>query len=217
MIEIVSPGFDTTAAYDTTAFTAIALDSTGDTLSNPVFVWSTSNTGLATVDSTGAVVTLHPGQLSVRATAGTVMGSASLTIGVPRATSVVLYGPNGSSQPTSLVPVRGTEDLVALVYDSKGGMVGGPGAIVWQSSDSSIVTVRTRSPLISNGGTVSGETAGTATISATFGGKTSNGLAITSYAMPPLTRLVAGASHTCGLAVDSTAAVGSTFRVRLPG
>jgi hypothetical protein len=64
----VSPDSMTVAAGTTTPFTAVARDSAGGTLASRVITWTSSNTAVATVSSTGLVSAVSAGTGNITAT-----------------------------------------------------------------------------------------------------------------------------------------------------
>src|ERR1700722_16196393 len=91
----VSPGNVTVAAGLTQQYTATANYSDGS--SGPLSVtWTTSDTTLAAVNSTGLVTTRAPGALTVSAASGTTTGTATLTVGPPNLQSVSVAPQNAS-------------------------------------------------------------------------------------------------------------------------
>jgi uncharacterized protein YjdB len=65
-------------------FTAQALDANGNVIAGVAFVWASSDTAVATVDSTGLATAMAPGTTSITAAAGGTKGSATLTVCSPR-------------------------------------------------------------------------------------------------------------------------------------
>jgi Bacterial Ig-like domain (group 2) len=77
----VSPSTATVPVGGTRAFTAVAKDAAGNTVTAS-FSWTSSKTAVATVDaSTGAAKGVTPGSASITATASGVNGSATLNVG----------------------------------------------------------------------------------------------------------------------------------------
>lgn len=76
----VTPGTATLVSLgDTTDLSATVRNASGGTLSAAV-TWTSSNTGVATVDGEGRVVAVANGAATITATAGTADGSASITV-----------------------------------------------------------------------------------------------------------------------------------------
>ena len=66
-----------------TAATAVARDASGTPIGGVSFTWSSSNTSVATVSSSGAVSAVGAGSASITATGGGKTGSQSLTVNAP--------------------------------------------------------------------------------------------------------------------------------------
>ncbi len=66
---------------NTAQLSAIAFDQTGAQLVGVAFQWSSSDNAIATVSSTGVVTGVANGSARISALAGTVSGSADVTVG----------------------------------------------------------------------------------------------------------------------------------------
>ena len=64
----VAPSRDTLLAGSAAQLTATAKDSLGNVLTGRVVTWASSNTAVATVNGTGLVTAVAPGQATVTAT-----------------------------------------------------------------------------------------------------------------------------------------------------
>ena len=65
---------------DTVTFTARAEDANGSPIEDAVFAWSSSDTAVATVDTTGLVHAVGEGNATITATSGTSSGHAQVTV-----------------------------------------------------------------------------------------------------------------------------------------
>jgi hypothetical protein len=79
---ILSPTTASMVRGGTQPFTATALNANGNVLAVPV-TWSTSDSGVATVDATGVVTAVGAGEVTVVALAGGVSGSAPISVADP--------------------------------------------------------------------------------------------------------------------------------------
>lgn len=132
--------------------------------------WSSGNTLVATVSSTGVVTGVSAGATTVDASADGVHNSATVTVRqVPVGTVAVTL-------PTSALQTGQTSQGTAVVTDSLGLVVTNR-AVEWSSSNVAVATV-------SSGGLVSAVTVGTAVITATAEGKT--GSANVTVSLPPV-------------------------------
>jgi uncharacterized protein YjdB len=170
----LSPAAVSAAVGQAVQLTATPRDASGNPLTGRVVTWATSNAAVATVTASG--------QVAVGVVTGVAAGSATIT-----ATS---EGKSTTSTVTvTLVPVASvavtpaaativvgiTRQLSAVTKDAAGNTLTGRG-VTWASSNTSIATV-------SGSGLVTGQRAGSATITATSEGK--NGTAaITVQGLP---------------------------------
>jgi uncharacterized protein YjdB len=189
----VQPSSATIDTGATFQFAATLLDAAGRTLTGRVVTWSSSDSTIATVSSTGLVRGIKSGSVSVTATSEGKSGSSSLTVAAtPPAVANVAVQPSSAS-----VDVGKTVQLGAMVTDASGSMLSGR-QVTWSTSDASIATV-------SASGLVSGVSAGSATITATSEGK--SGTATITVTVPPapvatVTVTPATASVTAGQSVQ---------------
>jgi uncharacterized protein YjdB len=135
-------------------------DANGNTLTGRVVTWSSSDTTLARVSTTGAVTAIAAGTANIVATSEGKSGSATLTVTtpppVPVATvTVVLNSPS--------LNVGQSTQATATLKDSSGNVLTGR-TITWASSNTAVATV-------SASGMVTAVAQGTAPITATSGGK----------------------------------------------
>lgn len=93
---VVSAAVDTIAVGDSLTLTAEAFDERGNAVTDPEFIWSTSDARVADVDPTGLVRGIGEGTASITATSGTAAASAAITVTNPdRAILVALYEATG--------------------------------------------------------------------------------------------------------------------------
>jgi len=162
-VNTVSVSLASTSIQDgaTTQATAVTQDANGNTLTGRTVTWSSSNSSIATVSSSGLVTAVNPGSATITATSETKTGSASLTVTTPPpapvATVTVTLG-------ASSIVEGGTTQATAVVSDANGNVLTGR-AVTWSSSNISAATVTST-------GLVTGVDDGTATITATSEGKT---------------------------------------------
>src|SRR5213079_1429559 len=153
----VTPPTATVQAGQTVQLTATPKDVNGTALSGRAVTWSSSNTSVATVNSSGLVSGVTPGSATITATSEGKSGTASVTVTqVPVATVSV-------SPATATVQAGQTVQLIATPKDANGAALSGR-SVTWSSSNTSVATV-------SSSGLVSGVTPGSATITATSEGK----------------------------------------------
>lgn len=145
----------------TTQATATTRDANNNVLTGRTIAWSSSNTGIASVNSSGVVSAVAVGSAQITATSEGQSGSATITITtsapVPVATvSVALANPS--------LTVGATTQATATTRDANNNVLSGR-TIAWSSSNSSVATV-------SGSGLVTAVGAGTSQITATSEGQT---------------------------------------------
>jgi trimeric autotransporter adhesin len=121
-------------------------------------VWSASPAGIATIVSPGNAVAVSPGTTTIRAAFGPVSGSTTLTVSSATLTSITV-------KPSSAVIAPGS----AQGFSATGNYSDGStqplffNVATWNSSDTTVATVNSI-------GTVTGQSAGNATITAALSG-----------------------------------------------
>ncbi len=177
----VSPASANVAVGGTQQLSAVTRDSAGTTLTGRVVTWTSSNTTVATVSSSGLVTGRAAGAATVTATSeGKTATSAITVIVVPVATVTV-------SPAAATMAVGATQQLSAVTKDSAGNTLTGR-VVTWTSDNTTVATV-------SASGLVTAQAIGAATITATSEGKTATA-AITVIVVPVATVAVSPASAT---------------------
>jgi uncharacterized protein YjdB len=168
----VSPPAASLAVGATQQLTAQLKDSTGAVLTDRSVTWTSSNTAVATVSSTGLVTAVAAGNpVTITATSETKSGTSQITVSqVPVATVTV--------DPGSASLVAGaTQQLTATKKDSNGNVLP-ERATSWSSSNTGVSTV-------SASGLVTAVAEGSANITATSEGKTGTSAITVTAAAPP--------------------------------
>ena len=142
----------------TSQATAVLRDASNNVLTGRAIVWTSSNTAVATVNSSGVVTTLTAGSSNITATSETKSNFAPITVNPPVALVAVGLTP-------SPVVAGGTSQAFAILKDANGNDLSNR-AVTWQSSNTAVATVNPTSGLITT------LIAGTTTIIATSEGKT---------------------------------------------
>jgi len=153
----VTPDTATLLAGQSLQLQARTLDAGGDQLSGRTVTWSSDDDDVASVSSTGKVLALSAGQATITATSEGKSATARITVVAP--VSSISVEPESTS-----VVVGNTVTLVATALDGAGDPLSGR-PFTWASSNTAVATVN-------SAGVVTGVAPGTATISATSGGKT---------------------------------------------
>ncbi|MBK8250064.1 MAG: Ig-like domain-containing protein [Gemmatimonadetes bacterium] len=137
----------------TAQLAATPRDAAGNALSGRTIAWASSNTSIATVNTTGLVTAVAAGSTTVTATADGRTGQSTITVTPPPVASVVL------DRDTASVLAGGTVQLTATARDAAGAALTGR-TITWSSSATAVATVNAA-------GLVTTLAPGTATITAT--------------------------------------------------
>ena len=112
----VSPGGDTLTAGDSVQLSAEATDANGNAVPDPIFAWSSSDTAVATVDSTGLVRAKTDGSVDVTAELDGVGGGSVVTVIPPPDGAPAL----GSVTPSPM-PEGGTATLSGSNFSADAG------------------------------------------------------------------------------------------------
>ncbi len=143
-----------TALGQTAQFAAEVRDQAGRVMEDVPVDWSSADTQVVAIDSTGLVTAVGRGVTTVAAAAGSASGTAVASV-MQSAGSVVV------SPSSETVAPGDTLRLVAEAFDENGHAIGGT-EFAWSSSDASVATV-------DDAGLVRGIAEGAATITATAG------------------------------------------------
>ena len=189
----VAPATSSITVGATQQLTATATDAAGATITGRVVAWSSRDPGVAVVSSTGQVTGIAPGSATIVAAIDGQSATATVTVRAAPVAAVRVTPDNTS------VGVGGTVRLGAVVTDAAGNTLAGR-AVSFASNNSGVARV-------ADDGTVTGVSAGTATITATSEGV--NGTAtVRVTATPPATVAVASVRVTPGAAsVPASASV----------
>ena len=182
----------------TTQATAVLKDAAGNVLTGRTITWSSANTDVATVSSSGVVSAVSAGSASIIATSEGQSGAAAATVAAPAPAPVATVTLAASS---STLLVGATLQVTATLKDAAGNILTGR-TIGWTSSNTSVASV---SPT----GLVTGLAAGNVTLTATSETKTGT-LALTVAAVPVSTVAVGLASSS--LQVGQTTQATATLR-----
>jgi uncharacterized protein YjdB len=153
----VTPARDSIVIGQSTQLTATARDSTGAALNGRLIAWSSSASTVATVSSTGLVVGVTAGTVTITASSEG-RSSASIIVVRPRPVGAVIVSPEQSS-----VTVGDKIQLTVQVTDNNGNLLTGR-PISYASSNVSVAQVTAT-------GLVTAAAPGTATITVSSEGK----------------------------------------------
>ena len=187
----VDPAADTLPALgDTLRLSAEALDANGHAVADAQFAWESSDSSVATVDASGLVTAAANGAVTVTATAGSVSGTAAVT--VDQIVASVAVDPAADTLPA----LGDTLRLSAEALDANGHAVA-DAQFAWESSDSSVATVDAS-------GLVTAAANGAVTVTATAG-------SVSGTAAVTVDQIVA--SVAVDPAADTLPALGDTLRL----
>lgn len=166
----VAPVRDTIIVEESVNLQASARTDGGDVVSGTAFAWSSTASGVATVDSQGRVTGVSAGTAEIRATASGVSGAATIVVRPRPVASIEIA-------PTSVDSIRVGQQIVvaATPLDDRGAEA--DVAVVWSSDDPSIASIETVAgapgafePLaLVTGAMITGVAPGTTVIRATVG------------------------------------------------
>ncbi|HEX9579711.1 MAG TPA: Ig-like domain-containing protein [Gemmatimonadales bacterium] len=155
---IVTPPADSGPLGRAVQFTAVASDSAGRAVAGRPVTWLVGDTLVARVDTSGLATYVAEGSTSVSATVGGARGEAWVKVKKAPVSSVAV------SPATATIVTSGTVQLAVTLTGATGDTLTGR-AVSWSSSAAGVATVGVN-------GLVSGDSAGTALITATSEGNT---------------------------------------------
>lgn len=168
----VSPSSTSIQIGATTQLSAATRDASGNVLTGRTVVWSSSNTAVATVNSTGLVTGVAAGSVTITASSEGKSGTATVVVTQP-AVATVTVSPSSAS-----LLVGATTQLSVELRDAQGNVLTGR-TVTWSSSATGVATVNSN-------GVVTGVSSGSATITATSEGRTGTAsVAVTSAPTAP--------------------------------
>lgn len=156
-VEVTPSSATIPALNGTRRFTATARDGSGTEITNARFVWTTGDSAIATVDTTGVATGLAEGRTRVTAETGGVAADAALLVTVVTAVEVTPAN-------ATLAAVGDTLTYSAVARDATGAAV--PDVqFAWRTADTAVASVEAATGLLTargNGTTAVLATAGTA-------------------------------------------------------
>jgi uncharacterized protein YjdB len=194
---LVSPPSSSISVGQTLQLSATPRDAQGGTLTNRTVSWSSTNTGVATVSSTGLVTAVTiGGPVTIVATSEGQDGSATVTVTPPPVATVSI-----SPAPPPLTPFAAVQ-LSATMRDASGAVLTGR-TVTWSSSNNAVATV-------SGSGVVMGVTVGgPVTITATSEGQTGT---VTVSVVAPIITSVSVSPATTAVSIAGTTFIAADVR-----
>jgi len=156
-VTVTAPQSSLTVGSSTQA-TAVTRSANGQVLTDRAITWSSSAPSVASVSSTGVILAIAPGAVTVSATSEGRTATLAVSVLAP-APAVVDISP----ATLTLAPSQ-TASLTATVRDASGNVLTGQ-SVSWGTTSPAVATV-------SASGVVTGVNSGAVTITATAGGKT---------------------------------------------
>ncbi len=200
----VTPNSSTLSAGGTVQLTAVAKDANGAPIPGIAISWSTSDGLVATVNTSGLVTAVAAGSASITATAGTVLGIASVAVTAASSVGSVTETPTASNLLEGQTVV-----LTATPRDGSGNPVSNP-SVTWTVSNG-------KASLSKNSGTSVTATAkdsGGVTVTATHAGQA--GTASLTISLVPVASVVSvpfSILPTISLQAKPNRSARETFRV----
>ena len=133
-VEVSSAEAELTALGATVQLTAEAFDENGHTVTGAEFSWESSDTSVATVDTSGLVTAAGNGTATITASAGSASGSMVVTV------TQMVASVEVSPAEAELAALGATVQLTAEAFDENGHTVTGA-EFSWESSETSVATV----------------------------------------------------------------------------
>jgi uncharacterized protein YjdB len=195
----VSLGSASLTTGQTTAATATLRDAGGNVLSGRPVTWSSSNSAVASVSTTGQVTAVSSGSATITATSGGVNGSAGIAVVAPPPAPVASVGVTLGA---STLTVGGTTSATVTLRDAAGNVLTGR-TVSWTSSDGTVASV-------SGTGAITALAAGAATITATSEGVSGTASLTVTAPPPPPPPPAPVASVTVSLGASSLVVGGTT-------
>lgn len=161
---MVSPVSTTVKINGTKKFTAALYDEDGDPVNNVSFTWSSSDDTVATIDSDGILTVLKDGNVTVTASALSLV-SDPVTVNIAGYQNIVV------TPSSSTVKMNNTQQFTAVLYDEENDPVEGV-TFTWNSSNNTLLTVDST-------GLATGKLDGSVTITASALGLNSSPVSIT--------------------------------------
>jgi uncharacterized protein YjdB len=197
----VSPPTATLQIGGSTQLSAVTRDGNGNVLTGRVIAWSSTNTGIATVSTSGLVTAVAAGSVSVTASSEGQLGSSAITVSAPAPVPVasVTVAPASSG-----LLIGATVQLSATTRDANNNVLTGR-VVTWTSSNSAISTV-------SASGLVTAIAAGSATITALSETKSGTATITVSAPVPVPVASVSVSPASSSLLVGATVQLSATTR-----
>lgn len=159
----VTPSALTMGPGSNAQLTAVVRDQNNNVMSGQPVSWASSNSGVATVSSSGVVTANVTGSAVITASSGGLSGTASVAVVASPPPPPPVVASVTVTPPSAAINVGGNAQFTATPKSASGSpLLDRP--VTWSSSNSAVA-------LVSSTGQVTGQSAGMATITATSEGK----------------------------------------------
>lgn len=126
----VTPNPVSVGTNATVQFTAVGRDANNNIVPIPSLIWSVQTVEAGTINSSSGLFTASAAPATyndaVRATSGSIIGNATVTVTSPGALATITVTPNPAT-----VAVEGTQQFTAAGQDAAGAFVAIPSGLVW--------------------------------------------------------------------------------------
>jgi uncharacterized protein YjdB len=174
----VSPGSSTLQVGATVQLAATTRDGSNNVLTGRAVVWTSGNTAVASVSSSGLVTAVGAGSAQINAASEGQVGSATITVNAPPPPPPAPVASVVVSPGSSTLNINATAQLSATTRDANNNVLTGR-VVSWSSANSSIASVNSATGLATAVG------AGTVQITATSEGKTGSATIVVNAPAPP--------------------------------
>jgi len=158
----ISPASISINGGATQQLTSVCRDQNNNVMACPTLTWTSNNTSIVAVNSSGLVTGVATGSANVTASAGGKVSNVStVTVTTQPVLTTIAISPT-----TVSINIGATQQLVAICRDQNNNVMTCP-ILAWSSSNTSVATVNST-------GLVTGVSAGNGSITASAGGKISN-------------------------------------------
>ncbi len=210
----VSPSSPSIEEGETQQFSATAYESDNTEITGKTFTWTSSNTTVATINTSGLATAQDAGSTTITASVDGKSGTASLTVTEPPPPPPVVDRVAVSPSSPSIEEGE-TQQFSATAYEADNTQITGK-TFTWSSSNTTVAT-------ISTSGLATAQDAGSTTISAEVDGKSgSASLTVTEPTPPPMLRSRTGTisgrnNYSSGGSVTLSEVAGGKLKLEITG
>ena len=170
----VSPASANLIIGNSTQLSAVTRDANNNVLTGRPVTWSSANSAVASVSSSGSVSAIAAGTTQISATSEGIVGNATITVAAPAPAPVASVSVSPAS---STVQIGSTVQLSATTRDANNNVLTGR-AVSWSTANAAIASV-------SASGLVTGVASGSVQVTATSEGRSASASIIVPAPPPP--------------------------------